>query len=189
VDGAAGGVVVKRTNTIRSVTTTAIDMLNRYGKSAQRRARDREEAAKTDERSSFWSSVGYVIADLEARRAVEAALEAAAKARGWEWRAGSEDPSVQAPISFLGDYVVSHRALTTPPQHTVSFRPKGQHHHIATCETAAGAWDAADAAAAHRPRVQVTEAEMDAQERGIEAARLRDQRDYITGNLARKETP
>jgi hypothetical protein len=42
---------------------------------------------------------------------------------------------------MCGDYVVSHR----PQEHTVSFRPPGEHHHVGTFKTKAAATRAVNA--------------------------------------------
>lgn len=47
------------------------------------------------------------------------------------WKRYAGTPGVQAPLSCSGDYVISHRTN----QHTVSYRPKGKHVHVAQCET------------------------------------------------------
>jgi hypothetical protein len=60
--------------------------------------------------------------------------------------AWKEDPGshVQAPLSYAGDYVISHRT----DQHNVSYRPPGEHHHVGCYKTKAEARAAAERHAA-----------------------------------------
>lgn len=64
---------------------------------------------------------------------------------GWKHDKGSQ---IQAPISWKGDYVVSHRGDESGKGHNVSFRPTGQHHHVGSYPTAQAAFQAADQHAA-----------------------------------------
>lgn len=59
----------------------------------------------------------------------------------WKRNPGSK---IQAPLSYKGHYVISHREN----EHTVSYRPPGQHHHVGTYKTEEEAKKAADAHAA-----------------------------------------
>jgi hypothetical protein len=47
----------------------------------------------------------------------------------WKYRCGSEN---MAPISFCGDYVISHRE----GRHILSYRPTGKHIHVGVYATA-----------------------------------------------------
>jgi hypothetical protein len=60
--------------------------------------------------------------------------------------AWKEDPGsrVQAPLSFAGHYVISHRT----DEHNVSYRPPGEHHHVGCYKTKAEARAAAERHAA-----------------------------------------
>lgn len=49
--------------------------------------------------------------------------------------------AVQAPLVCAGDYVISCR----PQQYSCSYRPEGEHHHVAQCTTLAAAKKAAQA--------------------------------------------
>lgn len=57
-----------------------------------------------------------------------------------EWLHRDGD-AVQAPISYSGGYVVSHRLN----RHILSYRPPNEHHHVGVFETAADAYIAAEA--------------------------------------------
>lgn len=56
---------------------------------------------------------------------------------GWSHDTGSKN---QAPYSWKGDYVVSHRNGL----HIVSHRPRGEHNHVGEFKTAEEAFQAAD---------------------------------------------
>lgn len=51
-----------------SVADTAKDMIKRYGKSAARRASDREDKAQTEETAAFWLRVVDAIHDISGEK-------------------------------------------------------------------------------------------------------------------------
>lgn len=75
-------------------------------------------------------------------KAVNAACSTGAVAglAGFRWKLNKGQRGVQAPVSFAKHYAVSHR----PGEHTVSYRPPGQHHHVGTYKTKAAALRAAE---------------------------------------------
>ncbi len=73
------------------------------------------------------------------------------KAKKFKWKEDPGSPGIQAPLSFTGDYVVSHR----PGHHTVSYRPPGQHHYVGSYSTKDEAIAAAEQhAVTHKPKKQ-----------------------------------
>lgn len=55
----------------------------------------------------------------------------AVKRCAWKWKSDPGMPGIQAPLSFGGDFVISHR----PQNFTVSYRPPGEHHHVGSFGT------------------------------------------------------
>lgn len=61
---------------------------------------------------------------------------------GWSHDEGSQ---IQAPISWKGDYTISHRGDVEAggQGHNLSYRPPGEHHHVGRYATAREAFEAA----------------------------------------------
>lgn len=57
------------------------------------------------------------------------------------WEENPGEPGIQAPLSYCGPYVISHRFA----HHTLSYRPPGEHHHLGAFATAEEAKAAAEA--------------------------------------------
>lgn len=55
------------------------------------------------------------------------------------WKRHAGVPGIQAPLSTAGHYVISHR----PGEHTVAYRPPGEHHSVGNYKSAVVAKGAA----------------------------------------------
>ncbi len=105
-----------------------------------------KEIAKRAALPIVWADLGTEPTRAHATKRSHAAKAGAAAAGKLTWtrRPGTirGGRAISAPISY-GDthhYVISHR----PDEHTVSYRPPGQHHHVGTYKTAREAKAAAE---------------------------------------------
>lgn len=125
-------------------------LLGRYGY-IMIGARDHEDAMREAARSTpdpkrsdleIWDGSRYV--KVFGPRSKPASVPKAPKRikkLAWEESPGSH---VQAPLSFAGDYMISHRT----DEHSVAHRPPGKHYHVGCYKTKAEARAAAERHAA-----------------------------------------